>query len=102
MTRKITPHAQPTLISEELHFAPRYVRSLEIERDLGDVRAVEGYVFTPTVLSQPNPSRSDCAPNRPSVPGELPARTGRASPPSASSLLTSRVSPSQGTRFSIA
>ncbi len=50
MTRKTVSHAQPTLISEELHFAPRYVRSLEIERDLGDVRAVEGYVFTPTVL----------------------------------------------------
>jgi hypothetical protein len=38
------------MISEHLHFAPRYVRSFEIERDLGDPRAVEGYVLTPTVL----------------------------------------------------
>lgn len=49
MNSKTVPK-QPTLISEELHFAPRYVRSLEIERDLTDGRAVEGYVFTPTVL----------------------------------------------------
>jgi len=50
MSRKSAPKPQAPLISEELHFAPRYVRSLEIERDLADGRAVEGYVLTPTVL----------------------------------------------------
>jgi hypothetical protein len=38
------------MIAEQLQFAPRYVRSLEIERDLSDPRAVEGYVLTPAVL----------------------------------------------------
>ncbi len=51
MNRKMQAKSgEPTLISEELRFGPRYVRSFEIERDLVDGRAVEGYVFTPTVL----------------------------------------------------
>src|SRR6266702_1202257 len=37
-------------IADELRFAPRYVRALEIERDLADGQAVDGYIFTPTVL----------------------------------------------------
>src|SRR5689334_9931415 len=38
------------VIASALNFAPRYVRSHEIERDMEDARAVEGYVFTPAVL----------------------------------------------------
>lgn len=38
------------MIAQRLQFAPRYVRSHEIERDLADPAAVEGYVLTPTVL----------------------------------------------------
>ena len=39
-----------SLIAERLEFATRYVRSFEIERDLADPAAIEGYVLTPTVL----------------------------------------------------
>jgi hypothetical protein len=38
-----------TVISDHLHIARRYVRSIQIERDYRDPQSLEGYVITPTV-----------------------------------------------------
>lgn len=38
------------LIGDRVEVARRYVRSIELERDLSDASALDGYVITPTVL----------------------------------------------------